>query len=423
MNIYVSILKAFLCFGTYSSFFKYLNLDIIEKHHPELYRLFSVLPELHASSEDKTYTPLDLKIVFSKAYPKADPQFYDAVFNDIVQDQSDSKHVESLVKSLAERHQALALAKEAIKVSEGVGSLADLKKQVDEVDVDVASDDWEQFIVKGSIHELLAATYKAPGFRWRLNSLNRALGSLRKGDFGFVFARPETGKTTFLASEMSFMATQLTEDQGPIVWFNNEEQGEKVKIRCVQAVLGIDKDEVLRRDKVDEAGLEAEFIAATGGKLIIFDNKRLTKNLVEEVCRKMKPSIIIFDQIDKIQGFKADRNDLELKELYAWARELASDYGPVIAVCQAGGSGEDKEWLTMNDVDSSKTSKQGEADWILGIGFVHDLGKEYVRYMHLSKNKLAGDEDTDPSMRHGKWACFIVPQVGRYKDFNNDGTV
>jgi replicative DNA helicase len=64
------------------------------------------------------------------------------------------------------------------------------------------------------------------------------LGSLRKGDFGFVFARPETGKTTFLASEISFMAEQLSDDDGPSLWINNEEQSEKPMLRCIQATLG-----------------------------------------------------------------------------------------------------------------------------------------------------------------------------------------
>ena len=45
------------------------------------------------------------------------------------------------------------------------------------------------------LHDSQVAT---SGLRWRLNWLNKALGSLRKGDFGFIFARPETGKTTFL---------------------------------------------------------------------------------------------------------------------------------------------------------------------------------------------------------------------------------
>jgi replicative DNA helicase len=72
-----------------------------------------------------------------------------------------------------------------------------------------------------------------------LNWLNKSLGSLRKGDFGFIFARPETGKTTFLASEMTHMVTQT---EGDILWFNNEEQGKKVAFRCYQALFGVDSE-------------------------------------------------------------------------------------------------------------------------------------------------------------------------------------
>jgi replicative DNA helicase len=82
----------------------------------------------------------------------------------------------------------------------------------------------------------MRARFKSRVYSWRLKSLNTALGSLRMGDFGFVFARPETGKTTFLASEVTFMAEQT---EGNILWFNNEEQGGKVKSRCYQATLGL----------------------------------------------------------------------------------------------------------------------------------------------------------------------------------------
>lgn len=421
MNVYISILKLLLSSNLYNKYFNSIDLKAVEKSYPELYRLYSVLPDLH--KQEKDYSPLDLKLVFMTSYPKADPAFYERVFQDLVEDQADPKHVESLIRSLAERNKGLELAKIAIRVSEGLEPLESLKRQAEAIEVNHLEDDWRQYIVSDNISELLTQTYKAAGFRWRLSSMNKALGSLRKGDFGFVFARPETGKTTFLASEMSFMADQIKEDQGPIVWFNNEEVGGKVKIRCIQAVLGLTAEEVKRRDAEDPAKLQAEFVEKTHGKLIVFDKKPMSKSVVEQACRGLKPSIIIFDQIDKITGFQADRNDLELKELYGWARELASEYGPVIAVCQAGGTGENKQWLTMNDVDSSKTSKQGEADWILGIGFVFDPGKEYVRYLHLSKNKLFGDEDTDSGNRHGKWSCYLKPEIARFCDFNNDGTI
>ena len=72
----------------------------------------------------------------------------------------------------------------------------------------------------------------------------------------------------------------------------------------------------------------------------------------------------------------------------------------------------------MSDMDLSKTGKAAEADWILGIGKTHEPGFEFIRYINISKNKLSGDEDTDPGQRHAKIQVEIQPDIARYKDFN-----
>lgn len=224
------------------------------------------------------------------------------------------------------------------------------------------------------------------------------------GDFTVTH---NTGKTTFLASEVTYMAEQA---QTPVVWFNNEEQGNKVMVRCYQATLGLNLTELFSDiDKNTE-----NYYNKIRGRLKIYDAGTIHRKQVEDVCKQLNPSLIIFDQIDKIKGWKEDRHDLVMKDIYQWARELAKTYGPVIGVCQAGGSGEGKKFLTMDDVDSSKTAKQGEADWILGIGKSHNDGEEFVRYLHLSKNKLSGDEDTIPDLRHGKESVIIRPDIARY---------
>lgn len=235
------------------------------------------------------------------------------------------------------------------------------------------------------------------------------LGSLRKGDFGFIFARPETGKTTFLASEVTYFASQ-TDSQ--ILWFNNEEQGSKVKVRCYQAALACELPKLFS----DRPRANQEFIKRTKGNIKIYDSASIHKHQVEAICAEIKPSLIIFDQIDKIKGFNNDREDLRLGTLYIWARELAKKYCPVIGVCQADVSGEGRKWLDMGNVANAKTSKQAEADWILGIGAVHDIGLEHIRYLHLSKNKLSGDEDSDPKLRHGKCEVIIKPEIARYSE-------
>jgi replicative DNA helicase len=237
------------------------------------------------------------------------------------------------------------------------------------------------------------------------------LGSLRKGDFGFIFARPETGKTTFLASEVSNFIDQVSE-QNPIIWFNNEEQGEKVYLRVYQAYFGITLEELLS----NVPKYKQLFLEKTKGKFKLVDSAALDKAKVERICKALKPSLVLFDQIDKIKGFAADREDLMLGSIYQWAREIAKEYCPVIGICQADGTGENVRYLTMSNVANAKTSKQAEADWILGIGTIHDTGWESVRFLHLSKNKLMGDEDTDPKLRHLKGECLIKPEIARYAD-------
>ncbi|MBT9145726.1 MAG: hypothetical protein DDT42_01602 [candidate division WS2 bacterium] len=70
----------------------------------------------------------------------------------------------------------------------------------------------------------------------------------------------------------------------------------------------------------------------------------------------------------------------------------------------------------MNDVDSSHTAKQGEADFMIGIGKTNNDGDEFQRYISLCKNKLAGDLDTLSEMRHAKVPVIIQPEIARYGD-------
>lgn len=341
------------------------------------------------------------------AYPKADTGFYNHLFQQLRELEVDESIVGSYLSQVRERATALAFAKSALLVADGKGSLKELQKEFSEHSPELESEgDWKTDFVTNSYVALNKQYELESGLRWRLPSLNRALGSLRKGNFGFVFARPETGKTTFLASEISYMAEQTPQ---PILWFNNEQSGGEVMMRAQQGALGWTDAQM----KENPQRTEDEFLKSHSN-FIINDNGHTTKEAVENVVRNAKPALIVFDQIDAIKGFAADRNDLELKAIYEWARWLAKEFCPVIGICQAGGSGDGKKWLTMNDVDSSKTGKQGTADWILGIGATNEPGEEYLRFLHLSKNKLHGDKDSDPQMRHGRWQVFIKPEIARY---------
>lgn len=339
-------------------------------------------------------------------------EFYTEVFNALRSTEASDLSTRSLIDSLKRTRLLRELSLNAYEVSEGRGDyqqvidkLELLKVPEGELD---ASDETDDF-VSSDLVEIINTSRAVEGLRWRTDSLNKRLGSLRQGNFGFIFARPETGKTTFLASEVTWMAAQV---ENPILWFNNEQVGTEVMLRCYQSALGLDNIELLR----DLEGNRKKYLDITNDNIKLKDSASIHWKQVEKICAKQRPSLIVFDQIDKIKGFDNDREDLRLGAIYIWARELAKEYCPVIGVCQADGSGEGARWLSMANVANAKTSKQAEADWILGIGKVNDAGYDNLRFMHLSKNKLWGDDDTDPKLRHDRWETLIEPQIGRFRD-------
>ena len=382
----------------------------------ELQGIYRCLNSYHETNNDRLdISVADLSNLYFSTIPR-DRDFTVGVFNALavleVQDQTVHQLIQALRKAKVLRELSLASyecaegRKDFSAVSNLIASLTVVEEHGSE-----EKDSGNEFVTD-DLEELVDAQRKTNGLRWRLQTLNRMLGSLRKGDFGFIFARPETGKTTFLASEVTHMASQLPPEAGPVFWFNNEESGQKVMRRVYQAALGVPLTEIYR----DPAGYKQKYTDLIKGKIKLKDDAGLSKSAVEKLCAKYKPSLIIFDQIDKLKGFENDREDLRLGTIYQWARELAKTYAPVIGVCQADGTGENVKWLTMAHVANAKTAKQAEADWIVGIGKINEIGYDALRYLHASKNKLEGDEDSDPTLRHGRCECIIEPDVARYKD-------
>ena len=70
----------------------------------------------------------------------------------------------------------------------------------------------------------------------------------------------------------------------------------------------------------------------------------------------------------------------------------------------------------MANVANAKTAKQAEADFIMGIGSSQGDDFALYRYLNISKNKLLGDEETDSSMRHGRFQVIIEPEIARYRE-------
>lgn len=381
--------------------------------HREVWYLYQVLQELHDSNpEHEAFTLDELQTYFWAKYPDASKAIYAALFEQLEAAAIGPEAGEQILQAISRRKALLSLSEAAYKASQGVGSVQDLQGLLEalnkpEIEANVADD----LFITTNLEEIVHETVSKQGIRWPLDCLNKAVGSLRQGDFGFVFARPETGKTTLIASIAGGALDQVHQ---PIIWFNNEEQDNKVMLRVVQSYFGIKLDALMANVK----HYNQLFNEQVGGRFLLVNSSRtdITKANIERIVEARRPSLIIYDQIDKIKGFKADRDDLLLGAIYQWARELAKKYAPTIAVSQADGSGEGQKWLTMANVANAKTSKQAEADFIIGVGKTHDEATEYIRYINISKNKLMGDADSEPALRHGRFEVLIEPEIARYKD-------
>ena len=353
-------------------------------------------------------------LVFA-SQPK-DPVFYQQLFVQLKQLEVGEHSVMELAKSLKRAYTLRKLAETAYEASEGKKELVEavrgLYGQLEEIDNQQDPQDEDEWFTTDII-ELVNQQKLEPGLNWRLKSLRQSLGPIRKGNFGCVMARVETGKTAWVLSEGSHLAEQA---DGITLFLSNEEAGDAMMWRFYQATFGATREQILANlPKAKEI-----FQKKVGHKLRFKDDARIQAKWVEKTCEQLKPKLIIVDQIDKVKGFENDREDLRLGAIYQFFREIAKEYAPVIGVTQANGEGSNTKWLTMDHMSNSKTAKPAELDWLLGIGKLNDAGYENIRFMHLDKNKLPGDAGVIPSMRHGRWETILDASRVRYKDIGEE---
>lgn len=409
MNKEITLIKLLCKREEYNKYSSLINIKELKDNVKELYYIYISLCELHEKF-DKDITTDELQGFFYAKYPDAAKETYAALFEQIAATDISASVGLEILSAIARNKVALQLAEKAYSFTQGFASLDDLRElSVQLLDKPVSEVDSTEYVTT-DLDTLLSDVVTTHGLRWRLDCLNKSLGSLRRGDFGFIFARPETGKTTFLASEIANMLDQ-TDDQ--IIWFNNEEQGKKVMLRIYQAYFGVDLQTLIANASL----YKTQFQSRVGEKFRLVDDASISRSTIEKVLGSNGgKALILADQLDKVKGFDADRDDLRYGAIYQWSRELAKVYAPFIGVSQADGTAEGQRWLTMQHVANAKTSKQAEADFILGIGKTHDPNAESVRFLNISKNKLTGDTDSIAELRHGRFEVLIQPQIARYKD-------
>lgn len=339
---------------------------------------------------------------------------YRALFDELASSPAlDPSETKLIMDGLVTRDYASQIGELALRISDGdfsadFSSIIDLAEKRNHVIGKMESVD--KHVLLPTLAGLSATT--APGVKWRLPCLNESLGDLRQGDFIIFGARPDTGKTTWLASEATYIAEQLPGDKC-VLWINNEEEGNKVFSRIIQAALGI-KTSAMEANMPD-ALAKYEKLMGRMDKIVMLNKADVHVRDVNVLLDKYNVGLIIFDQLWKVHGFDEESGNEVTRQtlLFNWAREIAKLHAPVIAVHQADGSAEGIKWIDMSKLYGSKTGIQGEADAIITMGRLPDTGN--TRYMFVPKNKLKGG--SDPALRNGRFEIEINPEIARFSAY------
>ena len=291
-----------------------------------------------------------------------------------------------LVHNFWLRDRARLIGEKAIDIFTGDSEeFGELRRLIDTVEDGRISDKTTYTKVEDDLESLLDNEAGDPDFPFDYDLIAENVSGLDRGNLGILFARPESGKTTFCC----FLAASYIKQGFKVVYWANEEPAPKIKLRLIQSYFGLTRHEMER----DRVALCAKYANEIEPLLTIMDSVGTSVEEVDEYAKLNKPDIMFCDQLDKFRvSGEFNRGDERLKETYVYAREIAKRNKVLVwAVSQANYEAHDRQWIDYSMMDNSRTGKAGEADIIIGIGKTGSSETENtVRHICISKNKLNG---------------------------------
>ena len=255
--------------------------------------------------------------------------------------------------------------------------------------------------VKDDVKDYIDGWDQGFEFKFELQSLADRISGAGRGNLGIIFARPETGKTTFC----TYLVSEYIRQGFKVAYFANEEPGRLVKGRVFSAYLRRSIDE-MKKNLEDSMNVYKNEIEPN---LKLLEGRGITLLEIEKFIDIHKPDVVMVDQLDKvvINGNFA-RTDEKLRALYEGARTIAKKQQVLFwSVAQASYDAQGRQEVDFSMLENSRTGKAAEADIIIGIGKNFGEEEDYVRHLCISKNKLNG--------WHGTVTCSIDIYRARYE--------
>lgn len=290
-----------------------------------------------------------------------------------------------------------------------------LKQQLAELDknlIELEDKDDESVFKCDNVEELFHSTDKEQGLRWRLNFLNENIGGVKKGMLIVVAAYVNVGKTAFVCSEVTNMASQLKD--GVILWLNNEEYESRVALKLYQSALNATYNDLRERPSEAQDAYRKK-MHGDKDRIKIVDISKKTLLGIRALFEKYRPKLVVIDQASNINNTsrKSFSEQDNLKTIFQSLRDMSKEYCPIIAICQASSAnvynkGDKTEYVLYPDFSNlyySKVGIQGTADVILMIGRRSE--ESQTRGLVIGKSKFCGEKKQE--------VIFDVDRI-RYKN-------
>lgn len=277
--------------------------------------------------------------------------------------------------------------------------------------------------IRTGIDELLAEVTDDKGLKFRrIAALREHILGLQPGASIAIAARPDKGKTSFIASVLTDFAPQVVQMYGtdrPILWLNNEGSGKRIIPRIYQAALGKDLNEIILMSNRGE--LVPGYTKAIGGVpdlIRVKDMHGASLAQIEQVIEAQRPSVVVGDMLGnfRLSGAANGSNKADaVEQIWQEWRELMVRHECIgLATVQISVEGGNMLYPPYSALKDSKTGIQGATDVILMMGSLDNPDAQQLRGLSSPKNKFATP---------GKPSCFQAELVfdGARCVFN-DGT-
>ena len=319
------------------------------------------------------------------AMPDSTRELVEEAIQDIPEDvEGDPNFVMDTLTEFWRREMARKVGETAIDIWNGdSANFGDLRMMIDQIiNQDSATGILSMQREETDVEELFLDFEADPDFPFPITTLADEIAGTYRGNLGIIFARPESGKSSFCA----FLAAEAIRKGHRVGYIMNEETAKRMKSRVLTAYFNVHKETYMQEIE----NIKRVYKEEIEDNLYIMDSVGSDITEIDQFTKLNKIDILFIDQLDKVKvNGEFSRGDERLKELYVNAREIAKRNACMVwAVSQASYDAHNRQFLDFAMLDGSKTGKAGEADIIIGIG--KNPGEDDdTRFLCVSKNKIS----------------------------------